>query len=124
MGYMGLEGIVDSDYAADLAYCVMKAAAKEMRRGLKEKPRGYNTAGCVNVALIFEHCFCRSTDTCIKTDESLLKVAKETRDKLLKEIDYINNNSEWEDNENKAYHLKAYQRLVKNLTSFIKKGEK
>lgn len=124
MGYMGLNTITDTDMAADLTAKALKAVAKELKKGLKEKGNSLNTEGCVNVSLFFEQCFCRSNDPCIYLDENLKAVATEAKGKVDELISETNKEKDkWEDSANYREHISAYLRMSNNLKKFLEKSE-
>jgi hypothetical protein len=121
MGYTGLEKIADSDNASDLAHNVFAAAAKELAKGLKEIDNGFNTDGYVNVALIFEACFCNVDDPCVYTNDKLRRIAYRAEKALLKRIAQIPK-EDWDCRTNKVYHLTSLKRMAKNLRKFLEQS--
>lgn len=115
MGYMGLDCVNDSDRASDLAYTVFKAMAKELRKGLKEAGNEYNTNGVVNVALFIEEYLEPQN---FHYQEEVINLVKDTRTELEKHI-HKSDTAEWDSEKNKAWHMKAYNRMLKNLNKFL-----
>jgi hypothetical protein len=115
MGYMGLNCVNDSDRAADLAYGVFKKMADELREGLKEVGNAYNTNGCVNVALFIEEYLDPNN---FHYQEGVINLVKDTRTELEKHI-HKSDNAEWDTEKNKNWHMKAYNRMLKNLNKFL-----
>lgn len=123
MGYMGLETITDSDLAADLSANVLSKVAKELKKGLKEKGNSLNTEGCVNVALFFEQCFCKTNDPCIYLHEDLYNIALETKEQLEELIAETTKDKEEWDAGSWREHMSAYRRMLKNINKFIAMSE-
>ena len=117
MGYMGLDGITDSDNAADLQYMVAKAMAAQLKKGLKEKGNTYNTSGPINVALIFEEAILPCLDTYLYCDE-LMSVAVEA-ESMLAQMICPYNIDEWGQKDNWTWHMKAFKRMQKSLKKYI-----
>lgn len=117
MGYMGLECVCDSDAASDLSHFVFLGMIKTLRKGLKEKGNSFNTSGPVNVALFIEENLKPSK---FIYDHEMAKLAQDTKAKLEIQIKY-SKDSEWDCEDNKKYHLKAYARLIKSLNKFLPK---
>lgn len=117
MGYMGLSNYVDSDNAADLAYTMQRAMAKELAKGLKEEGNCYNTAGPENVAMVFEAFIipCRED---YKYSDDITNIAVKTLEALQKKID-TDRKSDWDDEGNRAMHINAYKRMAKALKGYI-----
>lgn len=115
MGYMGLDCVCDSDRAADLAAGVFRAMAKELRKGLKEVGNAYNTNGTVNVALFIEEYMDPNN---FHYNEEVINLVKDTKTALEKHIEK-SNNVEWDTENNKKWHMKAYNRMLKNLNKFL-----
>lgn len=115
MGYMGLSCVCDSDAASDLAYNVFKSMTDTLRKGLKERGNEFNTNGPVNVALFIEE-YLNAEDFSFNDD--MISLVRETRTKLKDHIEK-SKNAEWDCERNKKDHLTAYNRMLKNLDSFL-----
>lgn len=110
MGYMGLSCTGDSDTAADLSYLATKTLAKVLQQGLEYHGNVVNTSGTINVALFFEEYIKK----CPSYHEELHKVLCNTINKLKEEIATYKKTN-WGDDKNKNYHLKATRRMLKIL---------
>lgn len=119
MGYMGLDCVNDSDRASDLAYTVFKAMAKELRKGLNDSGNEYNTNGVVNVALFIEQ-YMDPKD--FHYEDEVISLVKDTKTALEEYISSMDG-EEWDDEKNKAWHMKAYNRMLKNLNKFLETVE-
>jgi hypothetical protein len=119
MGYMGLNSWVDSDRASDLSDDAIDAMLPVLEKGLKEKANGWNTEGCVNVALFIEAFKGSDFGNVIFMTERWRKLINKTIECLNKKIG-VSKHIKWEDEGNKLMHIKAYQRMVRNLNKILK----
>jgi len=119
MGYMGLTCVCDSDAASDLAYGAAQAAAKVLQKDVKSIENGFNTDGCVNVALFIEE-FVIPTGFGDGVDEmgDVAQTALELLQKKLKN-DFKDVEDWGGDKENMLEHKEAYERLVKALVTWL-----
>ena len=118
MGYMDLS-VVGSDTAADTASEMVSAMAKVLKKGLKERGGSFNTSDPVNVAMIFDEMILTSKEFQRSFAEELIDIAEQTVDLLQEEYNYAKNDNEWDDKENKQYHMKKYKHLLKRLNTFV-----
>jgi hypothetical protein len=118
MGYMGLDSWGDSDGAADLFSDATDAVIAVLRKGLEEEGNAYNTDGPVNVALVAEDMFMRNGDVShIYSDEAhklLTEVVKRLKKAHLKM--HTIPVGDWD---GKDMHVKAYERMIANMTKII-----
>lgn len=101
----------------------LAALAKSLKKSLKEKGNDFNTEGVVNVALFFEEFIVPLTQQYAEAySDELNDVARKVVKKLEKLIE-ASKSVEWLTPDNKKYHLKAYNRMLRNMNKFIKKGD-
>lgn len=111
MGFMDIS-IVGSDAASDFTYAVGNTIAQMMLVELKAKHSGWNTSGCVNVALFFEEVIVPSGQ--LQFNDSLINVAKRTHKSLEKWFQVKNRNPKLDPD---------YKRLMKVLNGFIERSK-
>jgi len=119
MGYSGLEHVSCSDFAADSASLVVSAMVEQMYKELEEKGNEYNTAGDVNVALMFCDMIIPVEAYVYVFHSQVIKLA-ETVIKRLDET--IKRAKEWDDDKNKVWHLSEYTRMKKQIEGFIERS--
>lgn len=122
MGYSGLSKATDSDSAASLAGSIMEEAIDLMRDELQADERSVDTDGVVAVALVLEGLMKSYELWKYDTDFStfLEKVEKKLGHLIQEVKDDVD--EEWEgDAENKQFHLRAYQRMQRNMKKFQEK---
>lgn len=117
MGYMGLKHYIESDMASDFVMDIQDVIATLIKKQAKMKTNEYNTSGCVNVAM-FNEAFIlpvlRQRKAYFNLNiKSALKIAQT---ELVKELASAN---KLEKSPNKTMHLKAYNRLLSNLTESL-----
>jgi len=121
MGYSGLGCVCDSDVASDLAFDAVSAMAKALRKGMKIKENGWNTDGCVNVALFIEELIGKKASDISNSlicNDDFIQLAKDDL-KLMQEKYNKAKKVKWDTGENKKMHLDAYKRMIKSLKRFI-----
>ena len=118
--------LVGSDAAADAAHNAFSSLAKVFREEIKDKGNCFNTSGVVNVALWFEAFVVDNLEGwCKLAGNPLYEVAVECRDILVEsEIKPAEKKSNWDDEQNRVYHLTRYRELRNALNKFIRAYEK
>lgn len=118
MGYMGLESSSESDRAADLMNRVLDGIAEHLHEGLQEAGNSYNTDGCVNVAFVFDELLPQGHHEIYISCPRLREVARQCiakLDALISEAQTI----EWDNEDNRYYHLTHYRRLKESVERFV-----
>ena len=115
MGYHGLKRTIESDLAANLEYEAIQAFVNELDAGLIEDGNEWNTCGPVNVALILESLI--KVDN-FKENDDVIMLAEKTAKKLDQLIRKTEKDQDWDDKENKQYHLRAYKRMLRNMKKY------
>jgi hypothetical protein len=125
MGYSGLKNVNSSDTASDLAYGCERAYLKELSNGLKVQENEFNTSGWINVALIIESgaldSFCSYSDEFEKFDWEFL--IKKLEREVIESSSNVKYKSQWECEENRQMHHKAFKRMCSNVKKFLRKKE-
>lgn len=127
MGYDGLNNWINSDMAADLVGEILQFAVKSLKKELKEVSNSINTEGSVNVALFVESFIKPNvkewSNSCI---EGLAEVLEETVKQLSTLIEDVkkNKDNEWDDEENRLWHLSNYKRMLKNVKFVLSRIER
>lgn len=106
--------VLDSDIAADFLGELGTMIVKKMKNHEKVKGYGYNTDGILNVAMILQDCF---KDNVWKFND----VMDYAREFIPRFEQYIEKNSKvnWENEENKQNHIKAYKKILANIKRIV-----
>lgn len=111
---MGLNGWGESDCAFDFDSEIGDLINNLIRKELKDKANCYNTCGAVNIALLIE-----------AGRLSMAQFDKENRTSLVKliqeRIAEVSEVGESNNEKNRKMHLKAYERMLKNINKKLKK---
>jgi hypothetical protein len=125
MAYDGLESVFSSDLACDTmtaaAFALLKSIQKSCIRNLDVS---HNTDGCVNTCLIIESGMLTWAGSEIFMLD-FLGFFDGVKDGMVELIDCVAKGKpdDPEDDKARRYHLKAYRRMLKSLTKFIKRVE-
>ena len=118
MGYTmhkGILTVLDSDGAADFVYGLGQKLISLLRKQEKVKENTYNTDGILNVALTIQDCFNSkgwSNNPLIDYAESFIPRFEKWIEQQTK--------AEWDDEINRAEHLKAYRNILSNIKRIVK----
>lgn len=122
MGYMGLESVFDSDMASDCAHDAIEAMVDSLSESLKDETNEFNTSGPENVALFFEEVLLPNAPTWILGYPKIVDLATKTKEKIDELITATKSAdaADWDNEENRQYHVKAYSRMAKSIENFLK----
>ena len=129
MGYMGLESLWLSDYAADWAVNdLLDELAKKMKKHIKEEDGNeYNTCGLMNVCMFFMEVITPNPQPFLHSDKTLKlakKIVKKELPQLIKDMKEAKRTAketkgkEWDSADE---HIKAAQRWLRNIQAFTEK---
>lgn len=117
MGYTALT-IIGSDLAADAAADMIAVIVKSLKKSLKEKGSEFNTNGTVNVAMIFHEFITPNHNFAKLADEKLYKLAETVHARLEKIIE-ASQRAEWDEGDNKRYHISRYKNFLASLKKYM-----
>ena len=125
MGYSGLRNWQCGDSSSSNTTTFIENTTKMLKSALRDAGNEFNPSGAVNVGL-FTEAFLKPiakqlsfADT--DDEKGLLPILKHAREKLVKEIKQGEKNTaeNWGGYDNKRMHLRAYNRILKNLNETI-----
>lgn len=121
MGYTGLEHWNESDRAADFRYTLIKNFTPLINKEIKVEDNAYNTDGCINVALIIESGLFDSLRNYELEDINFALLVKKLKETI--ELAGPKYKKDWNDEENRKYHLTSYKRMLKSVEKFLKEKQ-
>jgi hypothetical protein len=119
MGYMDIT-IRGSDAASEAQYEVCRAIAASLAAELNEDHSQFNTAGCVNVAMIVDEHLLPGG---FKSNGKLKKVVQRAHKMLSALLKEAKESTAWPDKKSQKRHVKTFTRLLGRLEEFVNEND-